>query len=141
MLGAIAGDVLGSVHEFKPVKTKDFELFSPNSNFTDDSVMTVAVAEACMNEESYVDSLQAWGRKYPFAGYGSWFGQWIFSENPEPYNSFGNGSAMRVSSIGWLFDEEERRPIGFIVTFFMIILISTIVCLFILSVSRHLMWI
>ena len=107
MLGAIAGDVLGSVHEFKPVKTKDFELFSPNCNFTDDTVMTVAVAEACMNEESYVDSLQAWGRKYPFAGYGSWFGRWIFSENPKPYNSFGNGSAMRVSSIGWLFDDEE----------------------------------
>ena len=107
MLGAIAGDVIGSVHEFKPVKTKDFELFNPNCNFTDDSVMTVAVAEACMNEEPYVDSLQAWGRKYPFAGYGSWFGQWIFSENPEPYNSYGNGSAMRVSSIGWLFDNEE----------------------------------
>ena len=107
MLGSIVGDVLGSVHEFKPLKTKDFELFSPNCNFTDDTVMTVAVAEACMNEEPYVDSLQAWGRKYPFAGYGSWFGRWIFSENPEPYNSFGNGSAMRVSSIGWLFDNEE----------------------------------
>ena len=114
MLGSIVGDVLGSVHEFKPLKTKDFELFSPNCNFTDDTVMTVAVAEACMNEEPYVDSLQAWGRKYPFAGYGSWFGRWIFSENPEPYNSFGNGSAMRVSSIGcylimkkWCF----RRPL------------------------------
>ena len=107
MLGAIAGDVLGSVHEFNPVKTKDFELFGPDCNFTDDTVMTVAVAEACMNEEPYVDSLQTWGRKYPFAGYGSWFGRWIFSENPEPYNSFGNGSAMRVSSIGWLFDDEE----------------------------------
>ena len=107
MLGAIAGDVIGSVHEFKPIKTKDFDLLSLNCKFTDDTVMTVAVAEACMNEEPYVDSMQAWGRKYPFAGYGSWFGQWIFSENPEPYNSFGNGSAMRVSSIGWLFDEEE----------------------------------
>ena len=107
MLGAIAGDVLGSVHEFKPVKTKDFELFNHHCSFTDDTVMTVAVAEACMNEGSYVDSLQTWGRKYPLAGYGSWFGQWIFYENPEPYNSFGNGSAMRVSSIGWLFDDEE----------------------------------
>ena len=107
MLGAIAGDVLGSVHEFNPVKSKDFDLFDPNCQFTDDTVMTFAVAEACMNEESYVDSLQTWGRKYPFAGYGSWFGRWIFSENPEPYNSFGNGSAMRVSSIGWLFDDEE----------------------------------
>ena len=106
MLGAIAGDVLGSIHEFKPVKTKDFELFNHHCSFTDDTVMTVAVAEACMNEGSYVDSLQTWGRKYPLAGYGSWFGQWIFYENPEPYNSFGNGSAMRVSSIGWLFDDE-----------------------------------
>ena len=107
MLGAIAGDILGSVHEFKPVKTKDFELFDPNSQFTDDTVMTVAVAEATMNQESYIESLQKWGRKYPFAGYGSWFGQWIFSENPKPYNSFGNGSGMRASSIGWLYDNEE----------------------------------
>ena len=96
------------------LKTKNFELFNPDCKFTDDTVMTVAVAEACMNEEPYVDSMQAWGRKYPFAGYGSWFGQWIFSENPEPYNSFGNGSAMRVSSIGWLFDKKKwyfRRPL------------------------------
>ena len=108
MFGAIAGDILGSVHEFNPVKTKDFELFGPDCSFTDDTVMTVAVAEAAMHHGSYVDALQAWGRKYPFAGYGSWFGKWIFSETPEPYNSFGNGSAMRVSSIGWLYDEEKR---------------------------------
>ena len=108
MLGAIAGDILGSIHEFKPIKTKDFELLEPNCQFTDDTVMTVAVAEASINEESYVDTLQKWGRKYPLAGYGSWFGKWIFSELPEPYNSFGNGSAMRVSSIGWLYDDEEK---------------------------------
>ena len=107
MLGAIAGDVLGSIHEFKPLKTKNFQLLDPNCKFTDDTVMTIAVAEACMNDESYVNTLQKWGRKYPFSGYGSWFNKWIFSEAPEPYNSYGNGSAMRVSSIGWLFDDEE----------------------------------
>ena len=108
MFGAIAGDILGSVHEFNPLKTKDFELFNPNCMFTDDTVMTIAVADAAMNHEPYSDTLQTWGRRYPFAGYGSWFGKWIFSETPEPYNSFGNGSAMRVSSIGWLYDEEKR---------------------------------
>ena len=108
MFGAIAGDILGSVHEFNPLKTKDFELFNPNCMFTDDTVMTIAVADAAMNHEPYSDALQTWGRRYPFAGYGSWFGKWIFSETPEPYNSFGNGSAMRVSSIGWLYDEEDK---------------------------------
>ena len=84
MLGAIAGDVLGSIHEFNPLKAKEFELFNTECKFTDDTVMTVAVAEACMNEEPYVDSLQTWGRKYPYAGYGSWFGQWIFSGSKAP---------------------------------------------------------
>ena len=78
MLGAIAGDILGSVHEFKPIKTKDFELLEPNCRFTDDTVMSIAIAEASLEEESFVDTLQKWGRKYPFAGYGSWFGKWIF---------------------------------------------------------------
>ena len=108
MLGAIAGDILGSVHEFKPIKTKDFELLEQNCRFTDDTVMSIAIAEASLEEESFVDSLQKWGRKYPFAGYGSWFGKWIFSASPEPYNSFGNGSAMRVSSIGWLYEHEDK---------------------------------
>ena len=107
MLGAMIGDTLGSTFEFYPMKTKKFELLEKNSHFTDDTVMTVAVADSIMNEVPYVESLQKWGRKYPRAGYGSWFRKWIHLENPMPYNSFGNGSAMRCSSVGWLLDDEE----------------------------------
>ena len=107
MLGAIIGDVLGSTFEFYPMKTKKFELLEKNSHFTDDTVMTVAVADSVMNGVPYVESLQKWGRKYPRAGYGGWFRKWIHLENPKPYNSFGNGSAMRCSSVGWLLDDEE----------------------------------
>ena len=107
MLGAIIGDVLGSTFEFYPMKTKKFELLDNKSHFTDDTVMTVAVADSIMNEVPYVESLQSWGRKYPRAGYGGWFRKWIHLDDPEPYNSFGNGSAMRCSSVGWLFYDEE----------------------------------
>ena len=107
MLGAIAGDVLGSIHEFHPIKTKNFDLLNSECVFTDDTVMTVAVADSLMNKIPYVESLQMWGRKYPRAGYGGWFKEWIHSDFPKPYNSFGNGSAMRCSSIGWLFDDED----------------------------------
>ena len=106
MLGAIVGDVLGSTFEFYPMKTKKLELLEKNSHFTDDTVMTVAVADSIMNEVPYVESLQNWGRKYPRAGYGSWFKKWIHLDDPKAYNSYGNGSAMRCSSIGWLFDDE-----------------------------------
>ena len=107
MLGAIIGDVIGSRYEWNPIKTKNFELLNAECKFTDDTVMTVAVADSLMNGEPYVHSFQKWGRKYPMVGYGRWFNRWLFSENPEPYNSFGNGSAMRSSSIGWLFNDEE----------------------------------
>ena len=107
MLGAIVGDVLGSIHELNPIKIKNFELLNPKCVFTDDTVMTVAVADSVMNDVSYVESMQMWGSNYPSAGYGGWFNKWIHSDFPEPYNSFGNGSAMRCSSIGWLFDDEE----------------------------------
>ena len=106
MLGAIAGDILGSIHEFHPIKTKDFELLNSECVFTDDTVMTAAVADSLMNKIPYVESLQMWGRKYPRAGYGGWFSKWIDSDFPKPYNSFGNGSAMRCSSVGWLFEDE-----------------------------------
>lgn len=120
MLGAILGDIIGSPYEFdQGNKTKDFPLFSKDSLFTDDSVMTIAVAEALMDTMgkdddavkcALVKSMQKWGRKYPCAGYGARFIYWIFAEKPEPYGSFGNGSAMRVSSAGWLFDTlEETR--------------------------------
>ena len=107
MLGAIAGDVLGSVYEFDTIKTKDFELLNPECFFTDDTVMSVAVADSLMKGVAYVESLQTWARKYPDGGYGGRFGNWIYEEFPEPYNSFGNGSAMCCSSVGWLFDDEE----------------------------------
>ena len=107
MLGAIAGDILGSIHEFHPIKTKNFDLLNSECVFTDDTVMTAAVADSLMNKIPYVESLQMWGRKYPRAGYGGWFSKWIDSDFPKPYNSFGNGSAMRCSSVGWLFDDED----------------------------------
>ena len=106
MLGAIAGDILGSIHEFHPIKTKNFDLLNSECVFTDDTVMTAAVADSLMNKIPYVESLQMWGRKYPRAGYGGWFSKWIHSDFPKPYNSFGNGSAMRCSSVGWLFEDE-----------------------------------
>ena len=107
MLGAIAGDILGSIHEFHPIKTKNFDLLNSECVFTDDTVMTAAVADSLMNKIPYVESLQMWGRKYPRAGYGGWFSKWIDSDFPKAYNSFGNGSAMRCSSVGWLFDDED----------------------------------
>ena len=108
MLGAISGDVLGSVYEFDSIKTKDFELLGADCFFTDDTVMTIAVADSLMNGRNYVESLQTWARKYPGAGYAGWFNKWIYADFPEPYNSFGNASAMRCSSVGWLFDDENE---------------------------------
>jgi ADP-ribosylglycohydrolase len=121
MYGAILGDMIGSPYEFDlSGKTKDFPLFIPGSRFTDDTVMTVAVAEALMDtlgqgEEEILraltESMRRWGRRYPAAGYGGRFDQWLASPDPKPYHSWGNGSAMRVSSAGWLFDtlEETRQ--------------------------------
>ena len=114
MIGAILGDMIGSPYEFdRGKKTKDFPLFSRKSEFTDDSVMTVAVAEALMDtmgkteqeiRKALVASMRKWGGIYPDAGYGGMFRKWLKAENPQPYNSFGNGSAMRVASAGWLYD-------------------------------------
>lgn len=105
MLGAIIGDVIGSAYERNNVKTTEFELLAPNARFTDDTVMTLAVARWLMeaplhSTDSLVRIMQEMGRKYPDAGYGGSFYNWIFSENPRPYNSWGNGSAMRVSPVG-----------------------------------------
>ena len=119
MYGAILGDIIGSPYEFDMGdKTKDFPLFNEISGFTDDSVMTIAVADALMCEAKdperiktlLVYSMQRWGRKDPDAGYGGMFLRWLFEDDPQPYGSFGNGSAMRVSSAGWLYDTlEETR--------------------------------
>ena len=118
MYGAILGDIIGSPYEFdRGNKTKDFPLFSPGSCFTDDTVMTIAVAEALMDSmggtddevrKALVDSMQSWGARYPDAGYGGMFCRWLHSDDPQPYGSFGNGSAMRVSSAGWLFDSIDQ---------------------------------
>ncbi|MGA1875984.1 MAG: ADP-ribosylglycohydrolase family protein [bacterium] len=107
MIGAIAGDIIGSVYEYQEIKTKEFPLFDPRCSFTDDSVLTIAVAKAILYGQSYSETIRDLGRRYPEAGYGSSFIQWLFSSDPQPYNSWGNGSAMRVSPIGFAFDTME----------------------------------
>lgn len=107
MLGAIVGDIVGSVYEWDNIKTKDFPLFRDDCFFTDDTVMTCAVAEAIMNggqKDDFIDAMKKYGRMYPDAGYGSRFDAWIHSNDRAPYNSFGNGSAMRVSPCAWVMD-------------------------------------
>ena len=126
MLGAIIGDIVGSVYEWNNIKTKDFPLFCEDCFFTDDTVMTVAVADAIMQGSSvtigggfdihkgiavdgdlFIDSMKKWGRLYPNAGYGGQFGSWLISEDREPYNSRGNGSAMRVSPCAWVCEQTQ----------------------------------
>ena len=102
MLGAIAGDVIGSVHEGAGTKTKDFPLFTPDSTFTDDTVLTVAVAECLLRGRDYVDGLHDYFHAYPAAGYGGSFIRWAGYRCREPYNSWGNGSAMRVSPVAYV---------------------------------------
>ena len=113
ILGAIVGDIVGSTREWNNVKTEDFELLPAGSRFTDDTVMTLAVAEWLMtdpahSERALVECMQRLGRKYPYVGYGSMFRFWLYTENPEPYNSFGNGSAMRVSPVGLYANSMEE---------------------------------
>src|SRR5205085_1505192 len=104
MLGAIAGDVIGSVHEGAGTKTKDFPLFVEHSRFTDDTVLTVAVAERLLRGGNYVDLFHDYFHAYPHAGYGGTFIRWAGYRSREPYNSWGNGSAMRVSPISTAFE-------------------------------------
>ena len=119
MYGAIIGDIIGSRFEFdRGNKTRDFKLFTTESDFTDDTVMTVAVAEALMGvgpdadektvKGAVIRSMKKWGKKYPYAGYGARFISWVLTDDPEPYGSYGNGSGMRVSSVGWLYDSLDR---------------------------------
>ena len=112
MIGAIIGDVVGSRFEFNNIKTKEFELITPKSRFTDDTVLTIAVMDILnsgdFSEENIVKTLQKWGKKYPHAGYGGRFRYWIFSKNPKPTNSYGNGSAMRISPVGWFATSEKQ---------------------------------
>ena len=107
MLGAIIGDIAGSKYEFNNTFDYDFEMFGEGCDFTDDTICTVAIADAIQNGRSYQESLLDWCRRYPSpkGAYGGRFAGWIRSNNPQPYNSFGNGSAMRVSPVAWLFDD------------------------------------
>ena len=107
MLGAIIGDIVGSVYEWNNIKTKSFPLFRDDCFFTDDTVISVAVADALMNggtADDFIDAYKKWGRLYPHAGYGGQFGSWVRHRGREPYDSWGNGSAMRVSPCAWLPD-------------------------------------
>jgi ADP-ribosylglycohydrolase len=118
MYGAILGDIIGSPYEFDMGnKSKVFPLFGRNSLSTDDTVMTIAVAEALLDsigkrddeiKAALIASMRKWGERYPNAGYGQRFYRWLWSKDPKPYGSYGNGSAMRVSSAGWLFDTLEQ---------------------------------
>ena len=103
MLAAIAGDMIGSVHERAHIKRLNFALFQKNSSFTDDSVLTVAVADALMSDRPYVERIRHWARAHPRRGYGGMFRQWMLKDDAPAYKSFGNGSAMRVSAVGWAF--------------------------------------
>ena len=119
MLGAILGDIIGQPYEFdRGHKTKEFPLFCKNPRFTDDTVMTIAICDGILKagldadentmKTAMITSMQLWGHKYPHSGYGGRFYRWLAMEETKPYNSWGNGSAMRVSSVGWLFETLER---------------------------------
>ena len=125
MLGAVIGDIVGSRFEWNNIKTKDFEFFTQNCSFTDDSVLTIAIANALLrSKEDYSDLsdnaikyLQDFGNTYYYKGYGNHFLRWLKMDNPLPYNSWGNGAAMRVSACGWVGkDLEEVKHISRLVT-------------------------
>lgn len=104
MIGAIAGDIIGSVYERHNIRHTDFPLFDPQCTFTDDTVLTVAVAHSILTQEPYDRSLKRYFSYYPYAGYGALFRKWAGHQHSKPYQSFGNGSAMRVSPVGYAFD-------------------------------------
>lgn len=108
MIGAIAGDIIGSVYESHCLKTTEFALFTPNSTFTDDTVLTVAVADCILHGKGYATTFKQYVRRYPYAGYGGLFLRWASSDSLAPYDSFGNGSAMRVSPVGFAFDTMDE---------------------------------
>lgn len=108
MIGAIAGDIIGSVYEFEGTKDYDFQLFQEGSTYTDDSILTVAVADCLLHKKEYGITLKEYGNKYPYGGYGGRFREWLNSRETQPYGSYGNGSAMRVSPIGFAFSSLEQ---------------------------------
>lgn len=117
IIGAISGDIIGSTREFNHIKTKDFRLFTPKSIFTDDTIMTLAIAKwLCENKDSssvLIKNLQYFGNLYPNAGYGGRFREWLKQDSPKPYGSWANGSAMRVSPCAWVANTlEETRELA-----------------------------
>ena len=108
MIGAIAGDIIGSVYEANPIKTTEFPLFSEYSRFTDDTVLTIATADALISGLDYASVYRQFGRNYPNAGYGAAFINWLMIDNAPPYNSWGNGSAMRISPVGFAKESTEE---------------------------------
>lgn len=108
MLGAIIGDTVGSIYEHNNHRSKDFPLFREHSTFTDDSVLTCATAAALLDDREFADIYREFGRRYPSAGYGALFIRWLVDESMGPYNSFGNGSAMRVSPVAWAFETADE---------------------------------
>jgi ADP-ribosylglycohydrolase len=108
MLGAIAGEIIGSYYERHKIKIKEFELFHPKSRFTDDTTLSMAIAKSILDDEPYLDNVVDFGLRYFDVGYGSSFKKWLKGDEHLPYNSWGNGSAMRVSPIAWAFETEEK---------------------------------
>lgn len=108
MIGAIAGDIIGSPYEYSDNRTKDFPLFTERTDFTDDSVMSIAIAASILDDTDYGVNLRRFARAYPDRGYGGMFASWIASDDMGPYGSFGNGAAMRVGPVGFAFDSIER---------------------------------
>ena len=110
MIGAIIGDIVGSDYEYNNTSDYNFPLFKEGTDFTDDTICTIAVADAVLNNIDYQTSLRKWCRKYPHpkGEYGGYFFNWVMRPDPYPYNSYGNGSAMRVSPISWLYDKESE---------------------------------
>lgn len=111
MLGAIIGDIAGSRFEFDPTNDSNFEIFAPSSDFTDDTICTVAVMDAILHDRDFGECIHAWCRRYPdpMGGYGGRFAQWVWSDNPKPYGSYGNGAAMRVSPVAWASNNFEFK--------------------------------
>ncbi len=107
MLGAIVGDIVGSIYEFDNHKSKDFPLFQERCEFTDDTILTIATADALMDDWDFASKYRRYGARYP-SSYGGFFREWIHDESQGPYNGFGNGSAMRVSPVAWFEDKEHR---------------------------------
>ena len=122
MIGAIIGDTIGSVYEFDNIRTKDFNLLNKRARFTDDSVCTIAFMDYFLHADQYdektaTEYLHRWANKYPRAGYGGRFRNWVMSSNPKPYGSYGNGSAMRISSVAWVAkDLNELKKLSDTVT-------------------------